>query len=130
MRTAVELALGAEPKMLISGELSGCSQACQQEVEVYQSSIRLPATNRTLHSGIIIEWLVAAQPEGQTIARAYIVTGKDAGPSEPAKQYILGRLPPYTTQLHQRFDRLCIIYCTQLLQIDLSLNQAARQIEQ
>ena len=63
MRTEVELALGTEPKTLISDELSGFSQARQQEVKVHQASIRLPATNRTLHSGIIIEWLVAAKPE-------------------------------------------------------------------
>jgi hypothetical protein len=60
IKTEVKLALGTEPKTLISDELSGFSQACQQEVEVHQSSIRLPTTNRTLHSGIIIEWFVAA----------------------------------------------------------------------
>jgi len=58
--TEAELALGVEPKTLIPDELSGFSQACQQAVEVHQSSIRLPATNRTLHSGIIIEWPIAA----------------------------------------------------------------------
>lgn len=82
--------------LAISGVLAkhpGLGKAIEKKVEINQATVRLPLTDGPLDR-FIIHWPFAAQPRGQSIASADIVSGKDICPAETAQQRVLGRPAP------------------------------------
>ena len=105
------------------------SEPCQEQMEVDQASIRMPSTDRALHS-LVVQRSFETQPRCQPISGSHIISRKRVGSPEAAQQDVFCRPPAHPVQTHQLLDCDSVVTVLELFRHKVSCDDFAGESEQ